>query len=57
MDRKESQDFRNQELTNYIPVIGEHLESWNGVKSANDATIIKLAGLSNITCLVKARDK
>lgn len=57
MDQKDLNDFKNFNLEQYIPIIGQHLSSWRDVKTEEDAVIFKLSGLSNITCMVKAKSK
>ena len=57
MDTEELYEFKKLELNKYIPIVGKHIESWKDVKDENDATITRLSGLSNITCMIKANDK
>ena len=57
MDPEELYEFKKQELNMFIPYVGKHLESWKDIKDSNDATITKLSGLSNITCMIKAKSK
>jgi thiamine kinase-like enzyme len=57
MDQKDLNDFKNVDLEHYIPYIGKHLSGWKDVKTENDAVIFRLSGLSNITCMVKAKSK
>lgn len=57
MDQKDLNDFKNYNLEQYIPIIGRHLSSWRDVKTEEDAVIFKLSGLSNISCMVKAKSK
>ena len=47
----------NIDIENLIQIVGKHVESWTNVKDPTDASITKLSGLTNVTCLVKARDK
>ena len=57
MDSEDLNDMKSDKLAKHIPIVGKHLDSWKNVITPDDATIIKLSGLSNITCLVKAKDR
>ena len=57
MDQKDIGDIKTSELTKHIPIIGKHLSGWKDVKTEEDAVIFRLSGLSNITCMVKAKSK
>lgn len=57
MDQKDINEIVDQELSQHIPIIGQHLDGWKDIKTEEDAIIFKLSGLSNITCLVKAKNK
>ena len=57
MDPEELYEFKKQELNMFIPYVGKHIEAWKDIKDEKDAVIIKLSGLSNITCMIKANDK
>ena len=49
MELTSIENLENQELENYIPLIGKHLDTWKDVKNKDDAEIKRLEGLSNIT--------
>ncbi|CAI2371357.1 unnamed protein product [Moneuplotes crassus] len=57
MDQKDITDLKDMHLEKYIPIIGTHLSGWKDVKTEEDAIIFRLSGLSNITCMVKAKSK
>ncbi|CAI2371447.1 unnamed protein product [Moneuplotes crassus] len=57
MDQKDINELKDAHLEKYIPIIGKHLSSWKDVITEKDAVIFRLSGLSNITCMVKAKSK